>query len=107
MILHTVGILVWQVLKFNKETGESSWVTEAVRPRASPRPKATVNVVTSAEARRRADERARVEEAARSLPRLEEVWPGMEVNGVVTGYVCPIELLFDASRPLFPTLMPY
>ena len=96
-----------QILKFNKETGESSWVTEAVRPRASPRPKAKANVVMSAEARRRADERARVEEAARSLPRLEEVWPGMEINGVVTGFVCLIEFLFGASRPLFATLMPY
>lgn len=72
----SLGPSTRKVYKFDRDTGESSWVTEVVRTPSSK--------VRSVDAKRRAAERARVEAVASRLPRLAEVYPGMEVKGVVT-----------------------
>ena len=81
---YSTGFHILQVLKLNKETGDRSWFTEAVRPRRS--------AATTL--------RAKVKAAVRDLPRLEKVYAGMEVSGIVTRYDC---LFARLSAVLFPT----
>ena len=90
LVLH--GFLFLQVFKFHKKTGESSWVTEVIRMRTSPIQTLKANKVMSADEKHRAEERAKMHEAVMSLRHLEEVWPGMEVTGVVTRYGSCLEL---------------